>query len=237
MLGEVPPGDDPEWPFLLSAGERRSFTANTIFRDPAWRKRDPDGALRVAPTDAAALGLADGGRGLPDDRAGRAPSSRSPSTTACTPATSPCPTALGLDHLDDDGRVTDRRRPERADRPVRTATAGPARRGTSRCRPGSNRCEAGGRFLGSADAARARDHPLRRRRRVGRVAGRAPRAPGGRVAGHRQARLGRGVGDERRSGRRRAVLGVDLRPPQGARRSPGSASATRPAARAATGRR
>src|SRR5262249_3692296 len=27
---ETPPGDDPAWPFLLSAGERRSFTANTI---------------------------------------------------------------------------------------------------------------------------------------------------------------------------------------------------------------
>src|SRR5690606_17535607 len=34
----TPPGDDPEWPFLLSAGERRAFTANTIIRDQAWRK-------------------------------------------------------------------------------------------------------------------------------------------------------------------------------------------------------
>ena len=29
---------DPDFPFVLSAGERRSHTANTIFRDPAWRK-------------------------------------------------------------------------------------------------------------------------------------------------------------------------------------------------------
>jgi len=58
---ELPPGDDPDWPFLLSAGERRSFTANTIMRDPQWRKADPDGALRVSPGDAARLGLADGG--------------------------------------------------------------------------------------------------------------------------------------------------------------------------------
>ena len=35
-----------------SAGERRSSTANTIFRDPAWRKKDRDGALRMIPTDA-----------------------------------------------------------------------------------------------------------------------------------------------------------------------------------------
>jgi anaerobic selenocysteine-containing dehydrogenase len=57
----VPPGDDPEWPFLLSAGERRAFSANTIIRDRAWRKRDPEGALRVSEVDAVRLGLVDGG--------------------------------------------------------------------------------------------------------------------------------------------------------------------------------
>jgi hypothetical protein len=34
------------FPFVLSAGERRSFTANTIVRDPSWRRKDPEGALR-----------------------------------------------------------------------------------------------------------------------------------------------------------------------------------------------
>jgi formate dehydrogenase len=53
---------DDQYPFVLSAGERRSFTANTIMRDPAWRKKDPEGALRIHPTDAAALGLLDGKR-------------------------------------------------------------------------------------------------------------------------------------------------------------------------------
>ena len=57
---ETPPGDDPDWPLLLSAGERRSFTANTILRDPAWRKKDADGALRVSPADADRFGLVDG---------------------------------------------------------------------------------------------------------------------------------------------------------------------------------
>jgi anaerobic selenocysteine-containing dehydrogenase len=52
---------DPDWPFVLSAGERRSFTANTIMRDPTWRKRDASGALRVSPGDAERLGLVDGG--------------------------------------------------------------------------------------------------------------------------------------------------------------------------------
>src|SRR5438874_2435482 len=56
----TPPGDDPDWPLLLSAGERRSFTANTILRDPAWRKKDAGGSLRVSPADADRLGLVDG---------------------------------------------------------------------------------------------------------------------------------------------------------------------------------
>ena len=60
LRDEAPPGDDPDWPLLLSAGERRSFTANTILRDPAWRKKDTDGALRVSPDDADRFGLVDG---------------------------------------------------------------------------------------------------------------------------------------------------------------------------------
>ncbi len=51
-----------DFPFVLAAGERRSFTANTIFRDPDWRKRDRDGALRMSPGDAERLGITDGGR-------------------------------------------------------------------------------------------------------------------------------------------------------------------------------
>jgi anaerobic selenocysteine-containing dehydrogenase len=35
--------------------------ANQIFRTPAWRKSDPDGALRIHPADLAALGGEEGG--------------------------------------------------------------------------------------------------------------------------------------------------------------------------------
>jgi anaerobic selenocysteine-containing dehydrogenase len=52
---------DAAFPFVLTAGERRSFTANTIIRDPGWRKKDAAGALRINPDDAAALGVATGG--------------------------------------------------------------------------------------------------------------------------------------------------------------------------------
>jgi len=51
-----------EFPFVLSAGERRSFTANTIIRNPAWRKKDISGALRMNPDDARRVGVKDGGR-------------------------------------------------------------------------------------------------------------------------------------------------------------------------------
>lgn len=60
LADEEPPGTSTEWPFVLSAGERRSFTANTIIRDPAWRKRDGAGALRMSPSDAERLGVDDG---------------------------------------------------------------------------------------------------------------------------------------------------------------------------------
>ena len=51
---------DAEFPFVLSAGERRSFTANTIIRNPAWRKKDASGALRISPADAADFSVSTG---------------------------------------------------------------------------------------------------------------------------------------------------------------------------------
>jgi anaerobic selenocysteine-containing dehydrogenase len=61
-LPAAPSARDPAFPFVLSAGERRTSTANTIFRDPAWRTKDPNGALRVSPDDARGLGVTDGDR-------------------------------------------------------------------------------------------------------------------------------------------------------------------------------
>ncbi len=62
LLDEMPVYTSDDFPFVLSAGERRSFTANTIMRDPAWRKRDAEGALRLSPTDASSLGITSGDR-------------------------------------------------------------------------------------------------------------------------------------------------------------------------------
>src|SRR5262249_31501858 len=64
-------GIDPEYPFMLVAGQRRSYNANQIFRTPAWRKNDPDGALRIHPDDIATLGAANGGWMAVETRTGR----------------------------------------------------------------------------------------------------------------------------------------------------------------------
>jgi anaerobic selenocysteine-containing dehydrogenase len=61
LAGERP-AESPDFPFVLSAGERRSFTANTIIRNPEWRKKDRAGALRMNPDDAKRVGVENGGR-------------------------------------------------------------------------------------------------------------------------------------------------------------------------------
>ena len=72
LASEPAPGSDAEFPFVLSAGERRSFTANTIMRNPEWRKKDKSGALRIHPDDARRIGLREGGRARVSTRRGSA---------------------------------------------------------------------------------------------------------------------------------------------------------------------
>ena len=82
-----------DFPIVLAAGERRAYTANDIIRDPGWRKRDGDGALRVSVEDAAAA--------RPERRCPRAhhhrraapPRRPSKSRRRCCPVTRHCPTA------------------------------------------------------------------------------------------------------------------------------------------------
>ncbi|MCW2650070.1 MAG: molybdopterin oxidoreductase [Mycobacterium sp.] len=94
----------PEFPIVLSAGERRAYTANDIFRDPDWRKRDIDGALRVSIDDADALGLIDGGRARITTAAGTAEAGVEVSDTMLAGHAS-LPNGFGLDFTDDDGQV------------------------------------------------------------------------------------------------------------------------------------
>jgi anaerobic selenocysteine-containing dehydrogenase len=70
-LDPVRDQEDPTFPFTLVAGQRRSYNANQIFRTPAWRKDDPDGALRIHPDDITAVGAVNGGWMAVETRAGR----------------------------------------------------------------------------------------------------------------------------------------------------------------------
>jgi len=93
-----------EYPFVLAAGERRSFTANTIIRDPGWRKRDAEGALRINPADAFELGVSDGDLVAVITAAG---STTAPAelTDTLQPGNVTLPNGMGVDYPAVDGRV------------------------------------------------------------------------------------------------------------------------------------
>jgi anaerobic selenocysteine-containing dehydrogenase len=93
-----------EFPVVLSVGERRAYTANDIIRNPGWRKRDADGALRVSAEDALALGLVDGGRAWVTTAAGRAEATIEVSE-AMQPGHASLPNGLGVDFVDADGHL------------------------------------------------------------------------------------------------------------------------------------
>jgi anaerobic selenocysteine-containing dehydrogenase len=59
-LGTLDPAAEqvnPAYPFSLINGQRRSHNANQILRAPAWRRSDPDGALRARAADLASVGV------------------------------------------------------------------------------------------------------------------------------------------------------------------------------------
>jgi len=104
-LTDAPPRlTTSEFPIVLSVGERRAYTANDIFRDPSWRKRDADGALRVSVEDAQALGLVDGGRARVSTAAGNAEATIE-ITETMLPGHASLPNGFGLDYIDDDGHT------------------------------------------------------------------------------------------------------------------------------------
>ena len=142
-----------EFPIVLSAGERRAFTANDIFRDPAWRKRDTDGALRVSVEDADALGLVDGGTARIVTAAGAA--ARVEVSATMLPGHAALPNGFGLDFVDTDGATTvpGVAPNELTSADWRDAYAGT--RGTSTCRRGS-KVLAVGRPSGSSRVRRPR---------------------------------------------------------------------------------
>jgi anaerobic selenocysteine-containing dehydrogenase len=105
LLAKQPGLTDEEFPVVLSAGERRAYTANDIIRNPGWRKRDGDGALRVSGEDAVLYGLSDGGRARITTAGGTAEVLVEVSEMM-QPGHASIPNGYGLDFTDEDGETT-----------------------------------------------------------------------------------------------------------------------------------
>ena len=93
-----------EFPIVLSAGERRAYTANDILRNPSWRKRDQQGALRISQEDAQQLGIADGDRVRISTAAGSAEATVEISDMMQAGHAS-LPNGFGLDYTDESGET------------------------------------------------------------------------------------------------------------------------------------
>jgi anaerobic selenocysteine-containing dehydrogenase len=98
------PSTDSAYPFILSAGERRSDTGNTLVRNAAWHRKGGFGTLRLNPADAAALGCASGDVLRITTRRGSAEV-----VAEVTPAMQPghvsLPNGQGVDYRSADGSV------------------------------------------------------------------------------------------------------------------------------------
>jgi len=105
LRNEAAETPDPAFPFVLAAGERRTSTANTIYRDPSWRKKDAEGALRMNPDDAARLGIAAGARARVTTKRGSAVAAVE-LTDTLQPGHVTLPNGLGTDYPDEHGTLT-----------------------------------------------------------------------------------------------------------------------------------
>jgi anaerobic selenocysteine-containing dehydrogenase len=94
---------DPDYPFLLSAGERRSSNALSNYRDPEWRKTDGDGHLRIHPADAARLGIGNGD-GVVCESARGSVTALALIDDSMLPGALSLPHGFGLAYTGDDGR-------------------------------------------------------------------------------------------------------------------------------------
>ncbi len=103
LVDEKPAKRDDAFPFVLAAGERRTNTANTIYRDPTWRKKDPAGSLRMSPGDAARLGVKTGGRVRISTKRGSAEAAVEVTDTLRDGHVT-LPNGLGLAYPDENGR-------------------------------------------------------------------------------------------------------------------------------------
>jgi anaerobic selenocysteine-containing dehydrogenase len=98
------PPVDADFPFVLSAGERRTETSNTTFRDSSWHKKGAFGTLRMCKMDADTLGLEAGQWARVTTRRGSAEAEVELSD-ALQPGHVSLPNGLGIDYRRTDGVV------------------------------------------------------------------------------------------------------------------------------------
>ena len=136
-LREEYPSSDPDFPFVLSAGQRRSSTANTIIRDPQWRPKDPAGALWMNPGDAFQLGVRSGGRVRVITKRASAETVVEVTETML-PGHVALPNGTGLWYPDREGQEFQTASHRMSSRQVSIAIGSRARRSTSTCPRGLN---------------------------------------------------------------------------------------------------
>ena len=91
-----------EFPFVLTAGQRRAETANTIIRDASWDKKHKVASLYIHPEDAQKLELANGDDVKITTKAGSA-ETYIEITTIQRPGFISLPNGVGLDYQKEDG--------------------------------------------------------------------------------------------------------------------------------------
>jgi formate dehydrogenase len=104
LVREDPTKAPADFPFVLSAGERRSSNANTVIRMPRWSKKDQEGALRIHPADATAVGLVEGDRARIESKRG-AVEAMVAVTDAVLPGHVTLPHGFGLEYPDEVGEL------------------------------------------------------------------------------------------------------------------------------------
>ena len=91
-----------DFPLIMSAGNRRATTANTIVRDHSWCNKPAATSLQVSPADAARLGLAEGDRVRLSTQIGSA-ETQVEINEIQRAGTIALPNGVGIDYRDEDG--------------------------------------------------------------------------------------------------------------------------------------
>ena len=103
-LADSGPPVDADYPFVLSAGERRTETSNTSIRDSSWHRRGSFGSLSICTEDATRLNCQEGDWVRISTRRGSA-EAQVELSDALQPGHISLPNGLGIDYRRADGVV------------------------------------------------------------------------------------------------------------------------------------